>query len=761
MSITMPTNTLSCTFFYDALIRDYDFYLLEVSKSHLAEVEKDKDNYNRHIIKNVTSPFIEAYAPLGVTKIDTFTYLCHFKKETPSPCSLNEERYSLIHLGTQELTKLKEITLFKVMLTIFHEKGLLMYNSDNHKFNQFFYMSEYKKGEGKRIAMEVEVREVDNQGKKRNLSLWFATRQFKQIEKRKIKVYSHNDTLYCPVKNKMNKGYTYYDVFVEEVHGKLRRADKIDLEEEGVTFWIKRAWRYNAKEILPFVDINNGEIEDFELTKISYYHKFKSDIERVAKEYLSLSYKEQIVEKYPMGRWTKESSIFLENLKRGLNARARVNIYIPKHKVLKCGGVFTLAQIEEELQKRASKLLLVVKRYHKEVKIVRSLEEGVLTMALLFSKEWYKKEGIKGYYEDPYLTLKEQRYRTPIQAVTVENMDNKDKQVITSVMVSLKELLIKDELIHQTPSLLVDHSQNDISHYSFYLWAIKDDEEKYHFWGSKVTNGCFSLPSKVESGSDRYILLKKALLKSDMVSLEFIYSTNNDKHFYAVSRTTLYPIGDSAKFVNEITSIHIPHFFTQGEIVDLMKRVQEEEASKTEGQESDVFAFELFYDKVKELCTQSGEEKLSHKVVFGLLDEVNKEERVKKSKNTLPKRKIKTLFEKKIGRKLRFNIKGEEKLEAFFPALTNIHYFYQEDTLYYNVGYGMPIKNVEKNNPFRRITPIKEEEFFLLEEQEVQKIDHQTYFTMLDVFFVKYAEATVKPYPIKYLEEGLKVLSPI
>jgi len=26
---------------------------------------------------------------------------------------------------------------------------------------------------------------------------------------------------------------------------------------------------------------------------------------------------------------------------------------------------------------------------------------------------------------------------------------------------------------------------------------------------------------------------------------------------------------------------------------------------------------------------------------------------------------------------------------------------------------------------------------------------------------VKYAEATVKPYPIKYLEEGLKVLSPI
>lgn len=310
------------------------------------------------------------------------------------------------------------------------------------------------------------------------------------------------------------------------------------------------------------------------------------------------------------------------------------------------------------------------------------------------------------------------------QHITVENIEKLSiKSLKATLYSSIKELMIKNDLKKHQISLVED--QQLPTQFSFFQKFKQDDNDivlqfKFlpdnHFEIKKVENEDFDNNPFVN------------LSDEEVRSIELIVEDEANNSYFKIEKTGKNTLPNKEFYEDMIEYTNHDKTPTLGKR-DLLK------ASKSLKDKK--------YDPFIQLIELDQQDQYSASEVIKMLNETNISPQTQS--------KLAAVLTQKYHFIILINSKRKWARERYFVGLTDINYFQNRNSIYYNVGVignGMR-SEITRGSVVRKISPIDllNDEVGLSSKDIFDLID-----TML-VTFVKYTDLTVLPFPEKYLNE--------
>lgn len=384
----------------------------------------------------------------------------------------------------------------------------------------------------------------------------------------------------------------------------------------------------------------------------------------------------------------------------------------------------------EELKAEVSRLF-ISQQVDVKVQIKTKLvDEDGFNLVFINEKSVYKQKELP----DPYLSY----YQNAIvQHLTNEQYQSKRGR--TSMLAnSLKELVVKDDLMYQRVTLIPDSVSLPIGWNFYYRQQLSNQSEKV-FKLVMGENRQFTIQNVTLDGKENPFLQLKGL-KPD-----YIVETPTGR-FYSLKRTAVYTLPNQSWYADltesvahrrcsRITCINLKQ--------TLMKACQ-------------LFPnYTVQYSKLLSFLDQRLQAQFSIQELEAVIDKF-------KENRQLSLRAVNSwldILRQEQGLILSVKPRQKAHVQDYLSGLTDINYFTGDDdaiTIYYNVG----VIAQNMNNSLPRASHLWELKPLFLGKSQIKKVESQKVLEVLRltmVNFVRYRQLTVIPFPFKYLREFAKL----
>ena len=344
------------------------------------------------------------------------------------------------------------------------------------------------------------------------------------------------------------------------------------------------------------------------------------------------------------------------------------------------------------------------------IKVVNSSETS-LKLNIIHNTEHYAKNNLTDLYHPSVDT----------QHITVENL--LIESLNATLYSAVKELIIKNDLKEKSISLI--DNQEMPTQFTFFKQFRKDNDKKVLQFNFLPDNR-FEIKELKNEDFDNNPFC--SLSDEEVRSIELVIKDEINKNYFKVERTDKNTL-PNVEFYEDMIE------FTNHTITPALDKKDLLEASQSLNDQK--------YDHFIKLVESGHQDQYSASDVVSLL------EKAKISKKT--RSELVAILTEQYHFIISVDSRSAWARDHYLNGLTDINYYQEKSSLYYNVGVigkGMNM-SINKGSIVRKISPID-----LLNDED--GLSSKDIFDLIDtmlVTFVKYTDLTVLPFPEKYLNE--------
>lgn len=344
------------------------------------------------------------------------------------------------------------------------------------------------------------------------------------------------------------------------------------------------------------------------------------------------------------------------------------------------------------------------------IKVVNSSETS-LKLNIIHNTEHYAKNNLTDLYHPSVDT----------QHITVENL--LIESLNATLYSAVKELIIKNDLKEKSISLI--DNQEMPTQFTFFKQFRKDNDKKVLQFNFLPDNR-FEIKELENEDFDNNPFC--SLSDEEVRSIELVIKDEINKNYFKVERTDKNTL-PNVEFYEDMIE------FTNHTITPALDKKDLLEASQSLNDQK--------YDHFIKLVESGHQDQYSASDVVSLL------EKAKISKKT--RSELVAILTEQYHFIISVDSRSAWARDHYLNGLTDINYYQEKSSLYYNVGVigkGMNM-SINKGSIVRKISPID-----LLNDED--GLSSKDIFDLIDtmlVTFVKYTDLTVLPFPEKYLNE--------
>ncbi|MCT3602697.1 ATPase [Lactobacillus acidophilus] len=344
------------------------------------------------------------------------------------------------------------------------------------------------------------------------------------------------------------------------------------------------------------------------------------------------------------------------------------------------------------------------------IKVVNSSETS-LKLNIIHNTEHYAKNNLTDLYHPSVDT----------QHITVENL--LIESLNATLYSAVKELIIKNDLKEKSISLI--DNQEMPTQFTFFKQFRKDNDKKVLQFNFLPDNR-FEIKELKNEDFDNNPFC--SLSDEEVRSIELVIKDEINKNYFKVERTDKNTL-PNVEFYEDMIE------FTNHTITPALDKKDLLEASQSLNDQK--------YDHFIKLVESGHQDQYSASDVVSLL------EKAKISKKT--RSELVAILTEQYHFIISVDSRSAWARDHYLNGLTDINYYQEKSSLYYNVGVigkGMNM-SINKGSVVRKISPID-----LLNDED--GLSSKDIFDLIDtmlVTFVKYTDLTVLPFPEKYLNE--------
>lgn len=344
------------------------------------------------------------------------------------------------------------------------------------------------------------------------------------------------------------------------------------------------------------------------------------------------------------------------------------------------------------------------------IKVVNSSETS-LKLNIIHNTEHYAKNNLTDLYHPSVDT----------QHITVENL--LIESLNATLYSAVKELIIKNDLKEKSISLI--DNQEMPTQFTFFKQFRKDNDKKVLQFNFLPDNR-FEIKELENEDFDNNPFC--SLSDEEVRSIELVIKDEINKNYFKVERTDKNTL-PNVEFYEDMIE------FTNHTITPALDKKDLLEASQSLNDQK--------YDHFIKLVESGHQDQYSASDVVSLL------EKAKISKKT--RSELVAILTEQYHFIISVDSRSAWARDHYLNVLTDINYYQEKSSLYYNVGVigkGMNM-SINKGSIVRKISPID-----LLNDED--GLSSKDIFDLIDtmlVTFVKYTDLTVLPFPEKYLNE--------
>lgn len=344
------------------------------------------------------------------------------------------------------------------------------------------------------------------------------------------------------------------------------------------------------------------------------------------------------------------------------------------------------------------------------IKVVNSSETS-LKLNIIHNTEHYAKNNLTDLYHPSVDT----------QHITVENL--LIESLNATLYSAVKELIIKNDLKEKSISLI--DNQEMPTQFTFFKQFRKDNDKKVLQFNFLPDNRFEIKELKNEDFDDNPFC---SLSDEEVRSIELVIKDEINKNYFKVERTDKNTL-PNVEFYEDMIE------FTNHTITPALDKKDLLEASQSLNDQK--------YDHFIKLVESGHQDQYSASDVVSLL------EKAKISKKT--RSELVAILTEQYHFIISVDSRSAWARDHYLNGLTDINYYQEKSSLYYNVGVigkGMNM-SINKGSIVRKISPIN----LLNDEDCLSSKDIFDLINTMLVTFVKYTDLTVLPFPEKYLNE--------
>lgn len=344
------------------------------------------------------------------------------------------------------------------------------------------------------------------------------------------------------------------------------------------------------------------------------------------------------------------------------------------------------------------------------IKVVNSSETS-LKLNIIHNTEHYAKNNLTDLYHPSVDT----------QHITVENL--LIESLNATLYSAVKELIIKNDLKEKSISLI--DNQEMPTQFTFFKQFRKDNDKKVLQFNFLPDNRFEIKELKNEDFDDNQFC---SLSDEEVRSIELVIKDEINKNYFKVERTDKNTL-PNVEFYEDMIE------FTNHTITPALDKKDLLEASQSLNDQK--------YDHFIKLVESGHQDQYSASDVVSLL------EKAKISKKT--RSELVAILTEQYHFIISVDSRSAWARDHYLNGLTDINYYQEKSSLYYNVGVigkGMNM-SINKGSIVRKISPIN----LLNDEDCLSSKDIFDLINTMLVTFVKYTDLTVLPFPEKYLNE--------
>lgn len=502
------------------------------------------------------------------------------------------------------------------------------------------------------------------------------------------------------IKNKKGNIRWQYNVMGETMN-RVKHHDKND-----GTIYVEKGYG-DKKQALKFLGlINDDSKHSYNKSKLGILSKVFHVIEKEFSDYISFSFEEKymnsIVNAEKDFLWIKDVKE-MENIYNEIN-RCELNI---------------VNKINQDITLFCEYLNSINIKYE----ISENLCKEKYNVIIIHDEDYYSKNELldeHSVYRD--CVVSHMTYENSLTDIKKKTNNDKETWSGTScVDVILKELIIKYDLLIRKRISILDLKALGLE--DPIIFAMYDNENGISFLEFNEETLLY-----YNDESSKALLYENVMdyLEKNTKDIVVIYKDN----IIAISTDNIYPIIDIKKaytFFGENYGKRV--LFKKSTIVKHMKKVSESfKKDKLELKEK----YENLYDIYKEDDTDVS--------YFDFCEE----ESISKNDSV-----IVSMFTETNKMCAEF-YRNKEFVNYIYPELVGIKYFEENNDKYYWVGIftGEKYQSIDKASIIRKVKVIEGEDFFI-----------NIVAPLLEVQFVKWADQTVYPFPVKYLREAIEYMN--
>ncbi|AZN76601.1 ATPase [Lactobacillus acidophilus] len=344
------------------------------------------------------------------------------------------------------------------------------------------------------------------------------------------------------------------------------------------------------------------------------------------------------------------------------------------------------------------------------IKVVNSSETS-LKLNIIHNTEHYAKNNLTDLYHPSVDT----------QHITVENL--LIESLNATLYSAVKELIIKNDLKEKSISLI--DNQEMPTQFTFFKQFRKDNDKKVLQFNFLPDNR-FEIKELKNEDFDNNPFC--SLSDEEVRSIELVIKDEINKNYFKVERTDKNTL-PNVEFYEDMIK------FTNHTITPALDKKDLLEASQSLNDQK--------YDHFIKLVESGHQDQYSASDVVSLL------EKAKISKKT--RSELVAILTEQYHFIISVDSRSAWARDHYLNGLTDINYYQEKSSLYYNVGVigkGMNM-SINKGSIVRKISPIN----LLNGEDCLSSKDIFDLINTMLVTFVKYTDLTVLPFPEKYLNE--------